>query len=419
MTRGSDDLQLFDHGPNFGPEYGGEPGRRRAPQRGQRALAAATAARRRRRRVRTAFVLLVLLAGLAAGAWYGWRQLRGIGDIPDYAGTGESDVVIEVADGATTAQIGAELVRADVVASGSGFVRAAAGNAKIRAVQPGFYVMKTKMSAASAVTRLIDPAVRVGQLEVRGGMQLDDVLLPSGETVPGILALVAKASCAELNGQSTCVTPDALREAMAATEPAALGVPDWAAPAVASVEPGRRLEGLVMPGRYDLRPGLPAVELLKSLVTSSALRLQAAGLPGSSDPTGFTPYQVLVIASLVEKEGITADFGKVSRVVYNRLALPMPLKLDSTINYPLDRQEIRTTDGDRAAPGPYNTYLNIGLPPTPIAAASDKAIAAAINPEPGGWLFFNKCQNDGRSCFSQTEEEHRRNVDDARARGIF
>ena len=406
----NDDLQLFDPAP--------EAGRQRNVRGSARAQRAAVR-RRRRKRVLTTFVLLVLLAGLAAGAWYGWRQLRGIGEIADYPGTGESDVIVEVADGATTAQIGTELARSDVVASGAGFVRAATGNAKIRSVQPGYYRLKSKMSAASAVARLTDPAVRVGQLEIRGGMQLDDVKLPSGEAVAGILSLVSKASCADLNGQSTCVPVDVLRDTMVKTEPAALGVPDWAQQAAAGAEPGRRLEGLVMPGRYNLRPGLSAVELLKSLLTSSTLRLQAAGLPGTSESTGFTPYQVLVIASLVEKEGITGDFGKVSRVIYNRLAQPMALKFDSTINYPLDRQEIRTTDDDRATPGPYNTYLNLGLPPTPIAAASDKAIGAAIGPEPGGWLYFNKCETDGRSCFAQTEEEHRRNVDDARARGVF
>jgi UPF0755 protein len=405
---GSDGLELFDAAPETGR------------QRGRGSLHGGRAGQpHHRRRLVTAFVLTVLLMGLGAGAWYGWRELRGIGDVPDYAGSGQGDVIVEVVDGATTAQIGAELARTDVVASSAGFVRAAAGNAKVRAVQPGFYQLRSKMSAAAAVALLTDPQARVGQLEIRGGMQLDDVRLPNGDTVPGILSLVSQASCAELNGQSTCVPVDKLREAMVNTEPAKLGVPDWAQHGAARAEPGRRLEGLFMPGRYNVRPGQRADELLRSLMRSSGLRLQAAGMPAASEPTGFTPYQVLVIASLVEKEAITADFGKVSRVVYNRLALPMTLKFDSTINYPLDRQEVRTTDNDRATPGPYNTYLNLGLTPTPIAAASDKAIAAAINPEPGRWLFFNKCETDGRSCFAETEEEHRRNVTDARARGIF
>lgn len=404
----NDDLQLFDQVETGRP-------RTRRDLRSYRVRAR----KRRRKRLITAFVVLVLLAGLGAGAWYGWRELRGIGDAADYAGPGQTQLIVEVADGATTAQIGGELARTDVVASGAAFVRAAAGNAKVRAVQPGFYKLRTKMSAAAAVTLLVDPAARVGQLEIRGGMQLDDVALPDGKVVPGILSLISTASCAELNGQSTCVPAQALRDTMANAEPAALGVPDWARDAATNAEPGRRLEGLIMPGRYNLRPGQPADALLKTLMTASVLRMQAAGIPSGTETTGFRPYEVLVIASLVEKEGITADFGKVSRVVYNRLALPMTLKFDSTINYPLDRQEVRTTDGDRARPGPYNTYLNSGLTPTPIAAASDKAIQAAINPEAGAWLYFNKCETDGRSCFSATEEEHRRNVDDARARGVF
>ena len=148
MTRGADRLGLFDAAP--------EGGRRQDTQRGQRAAAS----RRRRRRLRTAVVLLVLLAGLAGGAWYGLRQVRGIGQVADYTGPGERDLVVEVADGATTAQIGAELARSDVVASGAAFVRAAAGNAKIRAVQPGFYVMRSKTSAAAAVARIVDPDIK-------------------------------------------------------------------------------------------------------------------------------------------------------------------------------------------------------------------------------------------------------------------
>ncbi len=404
----NDDLQLFDQSER-------RPPRSRRNVRAQRARAR----RRRRKRVLTGFVVLMVLAVVGAGAWYGWRELRGIGDVADYAGPGESQLIIEVADGATTAQIGTELAKADVVASGAAFVRAAATNPDVRSVQPGFYRLRTKMSSTGAVTLLVDPASRVGQLEIRGGTQLDDVAQPNGTVVPGVLSLISQATCTELDGQSTCVAPEALREAMMVTDAAALGVPDWAQAPATAAEPKRRLEGLIMPGVYNVRPGLAAVDVLRSVMNSSVFRLQAAGMPAATQATGFTPYEVLVIASLVEKEGIAGDFGKVSRVVYNRLARPMPLQFDSTVNYPLDRQEVTTTGTDRETPGPYNTYLNNGLTPTPISSTSEAAIQAAISPEPGDWVYFVKCQTDGVSCFAATKAEHDANVADARSRGVF
>jgi peptidoglycan lytic transglycosylase G len=93
--------------------------------------------------------------------------------------------------------------------------------------------------------------------------------------------------------------------------------------------------------------------------------------------------------------------------------------MDSTINYPLDRQEASTSDADRARPGAYNTYINVGLPTSPIGSPSAAAISAALNPVPGSWRYFVKCQKDGASCFSVSREEHEMAVRDAAARGVF
>lgn len=356
---------------------------------------------------------------VVVGAFVTVREIRALRQVPDFAGPGGSPAVIEVEDGQSLTAIGSTLVQQNVVASVRAFTRAADADPRARAVQPGFYQLRERMSGSAAVARLQESDARVGHLEIRGGEQLDDVVLPDGKTVPGLFAEIARASCAMIAQKSTCVSPEDLRAAMDNTDPRALAVPTWALDPTSRVEPRRRLEGLLVPGGYDVRPGSSSVELLGQVTSTSVARLLAGGFPASAAGTGYSAYDVLVIASVIEREAITPDFRRVSRVIYNRLAAGMPLQMDSTINYPLDRQQASTSDADRARPGPYNTYLNIGLPVSPIGSPSAAAIAAALNPEPGPWRYFVKCQKDGASCFSVTKEEHYAAVRDAAARGVF
>jgi UPF0755 protein len=360
--------------------------------------------------------VLLLVGGVVAGGLYLFTSMF---STPDFEGAGAGDVIIEVSAGDSTTRIGNELQAKGVVASVQAFTDAAREEDRIRSVQPGFYQLRLEMSGAAAVARLLDPAARVGQLEIRGGVQLDDTSAPDGTVTPGVLSLIARASCTGAEGQQRCLTADELRAAMVETDPAALGVPEWALEDVARADPVRRLEGLLVPGRYDVLPNTPAAEVLRRLLAASASRLEAAGLVSGAQAIGSTPYQVLVIASLVEKEAITADMPKVARVVYNRLGAGQRLELDSMVNYPLDLQALRTTAEDRARPGPYNSYVVTGLPPTPIAAAGTAAIAAALAPEPGPWFFFVRCETDGRSCFAVDFAEHNQNVALARQNGAF
>ncbi len=363
--------------------------------------------------------MVVVLALIAFGGYYGYKQLTGIGDFEDFAGQGDGDVVIQVQNGDSTGDIAATLLDAGVVASTRAFVTAAEANADVRGVQPGYYVMKKKASGTAAVSRIVDGKSRVGNIQIEAGSQLEDITQPDNSVVKGIIAELADASCAELNGKSTCVPAEQLTEVIKTADLAKLGVPDWAVPDANKAEPQRRLEGLIVSGVYDVRPGSTPEELWTQLVTASATQMQVYGLPDSANDTGYTPYQVLVMASLVEKEAIEKDFGKVSRVTYNRLKESMKLQYDSTINYVLDRPAIRTDESDRERVGPYNTYDNTGLPPTPIASPSREAIEAAVKPEEGGWLFFVKCQKDGTSCFATTNDEHNANRALAQANGAY
>ena len=373
---------------------------------------------RRRRRIVLGAALAVLV--LAVGSvLYGVGRLSELREVPDYVGTGTAELVVEVKDGDSLSAIGDTLFNRGVVASVRAFTIAAEADRRTRSVQPGYYQVRARMSGEAAAARLLDPSARVGRLEIRGGEQLDDIGLPDGTAVPGLLSELSQASCAVVAEVSTCVSPEQLRAAMGQVEPAELGVPNWAAGPMARVEPNRRLEGILVPGQYDVRPGSSAAELLAQVTQKSVARLLTSGLPDSAGDTGYSPYEVLVIASIIEREAIEPDFGKVSRVIYNRLAEGLPLQMDSTINYPLDRPQVRTSGGDRARPGPYNTYLNTGLPVSPIGAPSEAALAAAADPDTGSWLYFVKCQRDGTSCFSVTIEDHNAAVRDAVARGIF
>ena len=397
----ADDYEEYDEA-EYEDEYEDEPKKPRK-KKGKRALGWVAA-----------LVVIVLLAG---GAYYGFNKIFGY---EDFEGSGDGDVLFQVDDGDSTSAIGTKLATAGVVASGKAFVKAGEDNPKLSRIQHGFYVMKAHMSGASAVDRILAPASRVGQLEIRPYTQFDDITQPDGKVTPGVYSLMAKASCAQIDGKSTCVSADDLRKAVDAADLKAIGVPDWAIePANKADRKDRRLEGLIAPGLYDVRPGASAQEIIGQLVRSSTEAIQNAGLSPQSTGPEMTPYQTLIIASIIEREAVKADFGKLSRVIYNRLAINMRLQMDSTVNYILDRPTLLTNEADRVKSGAYNTYKINGLPPTPISVPSADAIQAAVHPVAGDWVYFVKCEKNGLSCFAVTNDEHNKNRDLARDRGVI
>lgn len=392
--QGADDLDLFESGEET-------PEKKRKP----------------RRRTILLAVLLVVLIGGGWGAYYGAGVFLGVGSYGNYGGDGDSDVLVQVDNGATTRDIADKLQSQDVVRTVRAFLNASAGNTDVANVQPGYYVMKTHMSGEAAVTRLVAPTSRVGNVQIKAGEQLDDTKNPDNSTKPGILSEIATASCVTLNGAKTCVSADDMHKAAETADPAKLGIADWAVPTVAKADPKHRLEGLIVSGVYDIRPGGDAVTTLRSMLSQSAAKLST--LPQTSQDTGMSPYQILTIASLIEREAITSDFTKVSRVIYNRLAQGIPMGDDSTINYVLDQPLLATPTADRLKPGAYNTYLNIGLTPTPISSPSQDALSAAQKPADGPWLFFVKCDKAGNSCFGVTQADQDANIAKAHAAGAF
>lgn len=382
----------------------------------------ARAERERRRRQTTRGILLSLVIGVViAAVFVGSRLWHGGGSKYDFAGGGKQDLVVEVHAGDSTTAIGETLHKQDVVRTVKAFLEAAQGNQAISAIQPGYYRLRTELPAASAVKRLVDPGSRVGKLVIPEGQQLDDTAdVKTNATTPGIFTMIANASCVELDGNKRCVSDADLRAAAEKTDLTSLLVPPWAVPSVTAMgSDHRRIEGLIAPGTWNINPAAPPEQIVSRLINSSAELYMKLGLQDTANAMNISPYNVLVVASLVQREAKPQDFAKVARVIYNRLAEHRKLEFDSTVNYPLDRREVATTDGDRAQGTPWNTYANDGLPATPICSPGTDALKAAEHPEDGDWLYFVTIDPQGTTLFTRDYQQHLANIELAKRNGVL
>ncbi|MEV8531623.1 endolytic transglycosylase MltG [Streptomyces sp. NPDC051211] len=169
-------------------------------------------------------------------------------------------------------------------------------------------------------------------------------------------------------------------------------------------------EGYLFPATYPVTSKTTPADLLGYMVRTAGEKLATRAVADGAKAHGMTPYQTATLASIIQAEAETpADMGKVSRVVHNRLARSMPLQMDSTLNYALNRNTVDTTLADTRIDSPFNTYARQGLPPTPIDSPGLHAMAAAVAPAPGDWLFFVTVK-PGDTRFSATYEEHQRHV---------
>jgi uncharacterized YceG family protein len=169
-------------------------------------------------------------------------------------------------------------------------------------------------------------------------------------------------------------------------------------------------EGYLFPATYPLQEKATPESLLSFMVDTANKKFNGAPIAAGAQRNAMNVYQAVTIASIVQAEAATkADMGKVARVVFNRLERGMPLQMDSTINYALNRSTLRTTEADTRIDSPYNSYQRMGLPPTPIDSPGEEAMRAAIAPIPGDWLYFVTVK-PGDTRFTADYAEHQRNV---------
>lgn len=256
-----------------------------------------------------------------------------------------------------------------------------------RRLHYGEYAFPTPPSAFEAWRRLVRGDVIKYEVTVRPGANLFDV--------------------AELVKEKKLVAAEEFLAA--ATSPAVLRRLDI---------PGESAEGYLFPDSYIFVKPVTPEEIVELMVQQFRRKIPPDTEKRAKD-AGFSLHQIVTIASIIEKEtGIEQEKPIVSAVIRRRLALGMPLQMDPTVIYGAKRFDGTVTGKDLRKAGPYNTYLNRGLPPGPIANPGLPALAAALSPSDAEYLYFVS-KNDGSHTFSRTLTEHIRAVEQFRraARG--
>lgn len=266
----------------------GSPRRRPSGGRAQQRRSRRRRKRQRRKgRVATLFALVIIVAVLAGLGYLGFTWARGVMIPNDFTGEGTGEVVVEIQEGESATDVAQMLEEQGVVASARAFVNAIGAAGKSSSLQPGQYAMRKGMSAASALT-LLDPKNRVlNRLTIREGLRLSKIF-------------------EELSTASGKPVEDFKKAARAD-----IGLPAYAK---------GRLEGYAFPATYEINSKLTPQQILTSMVDRFNQTADKIDLDGQAGQVGFSPRQIMIIASIVQAEsGSAEDMPKVARVVYNRL----------------------------------------------------------------------------------------------------
>ena len=158
------------------------------------------------------------------------------------------------------------------------------------------------------------------------------------------------------------------------------------------------LEGFVFPDRYDILLGEGPEAALGRMVQQFDAVAAEIDLVERAAALGRTPYEIVIIASLIEEEyGIVEEMDQIARVIYHRLEIDEPLGIDATSRYEAELAGRDRNDIDLESDSPYNTRRQVGLPPTPIAQPSRLALEAALAPADGPWIFYVRDPDESRT----------------------
>ncbi len=294
----------------------------------------------------------------------------------------QAETTLVIPPGASAAEIAGTLWDQGVVSDPAAFLAYLIYTGADRRLQQGAYRLQGPLSALQVAQRLQDPQARLTTVRVLPGWRREEIAatLEAGSRLTGEAFLQATAQAA------------------------AYDLPF-------AVPPTATLEGFLFPAVYSLGPGDDAAALARAMVARFERAVTPALLEGFA-AQGLTPYQALILASIVQREALLEEeMPLIASVYLNRLRLDMPLEADPTVQYALGRPgrwwKSPLSLEDLQVDSPFNTYRHKGLPPAPIANPGEAALRAVAFPAISSYLYFRAaCDGSGRHVFSETFQEH-------------
>lgn len=262
--------------------------------------------------------------------------------------TEKVEILIESGD--TGAEIAKKLKANRVIKAEKVFLKIAINDKRANGISPGLHQIDVGISAQSALEQLLDPKRNRGLFGFVEGLRKSE-----------ILDLLSKSKL--VTGKYSANTK------------------------IDPLYKTKDVEGFLFPAQYSIIPGTTFDEAVDQMVQRFYVSAKKSGI--EKGYKGYSPFELLIIASMIQSEGDLIDFPKIARVIYNRLEIGMPLQINATIDYATNtRGKIRLPYKRLDTNSKYNTYKYRGLPPGPISNPGEQAMSAAVNPADGDWLYY-------------------------------
>ncbi|MFC4214920.1 endolytic transglycosylase MltG [Pseudophaeobacter arcticus] len=360
-------------------------------------------------------VLVVVLFLLGGVILWGKSQYTAEGPL-------ETAICLQVRPGSNMTRVSAELEKQGAVSSGMLFRLSAKYTEKSRQLKAGSFLVRPGSTMQSILDQITQGGASTCGTEVVYRVGVTRVRAEVRELDPASGKFVERADF-ELGVDDVPAIFTQLKSASDTRFRVALaeGVTSWQVVNalqnidILSGDPGERpAEGMLAPDSYEIVKGQPRDEILAQMQERQELLIAAAWENRSEDAAVQSPEEMLILASIIEKEtGVAEERGQVASVFTNRLNRGMRLQTDPTVIYGVTKGEGVLGRGLRQSElrkvTPWNTYVIEGLPPTPIANPGRASLLAAVNPEPTDFLFF-VADGSGGHAFAETLQQHNSNV---------